>query len=492
LLVALVMLLSAGSAFAAQIVQTEDIADGAVVDAKISGPISSAKLDGSTLDVDSVDGMHASDFATASHGHEMVEVTGLQATLDAKAENSALATKADLEHGHNLTEVAGLVTELDGKADSLHGHGMLDVAGLQSALDAKADSAHGHDADDILTGVLPVDKLHTYAGVKVVHKGPADGQDSFNTISGALNQITDSSANNRYVVVVMPGVYDDEIVSAYNKQYIDVVGLDKNSVTIRGTGVGSRVVTLSQNSSLSNVTVVGDSLVLVDVSATGAAVENCNLQVSRSGGIGLYIQGVSRQKIQNVSVTTNIPGGAYGSNGLEIRASAASDMASIVIDNLQINGKFGYGVLIFATNDPDDPIKITNAKIATEGSIGLFMVYGHLALENVELESTYNNGARGLKVQSATNFRSSVKCRRCQFDAMYAVDIDADSEFMNSIFEGNVSSYANGGDGVLGSIKIGNSQIRGELTNYQGYSPMGIKLVNCFDANFDKIVDGDY
>jgi len=74
-------------------ITTEKIADHAVTDAKIAGPISASKISSNGLGADTVDGMHASDFAPAVHSHTIGEVSGLDAVL---------TSKADISHTHEI------------------------------------------------------------------------------------------------------------------------------------------------------------------------------------------------------------------------------------------------------------------------------------------------------------------------------------------------------------------------------------------------------
>ncbi|MBI5639933.1 MAG: hypothetical protein HZA17_05860 [Nitrospirae bacterium] len=50
-------------------IPTSKVADGAITDSKIAGPISGSKISSTGLNADTVDGMHASDLATAVHSH---------------------------------------------------------------------------------------------------------------------------------------------------------------------------------------------------------------------------------------------------------------------------------------------------------------------------------------------------------------------------------------------------------------------------------------
>jgi hypothetical protein len=119
--------------------------------------------------------------ASASHGHVINDISGLQAALDGKLNVGASFALNDLTnvnvagatanqflrftgavwvpvvfdgsmvatgtipaarlgtHGHAMSDVSGLQTALDGKAATSHTHSIANVTGLQAALDAKAD-----------------------------------------------------------------------------------------------------------------------------------------------------------------------------------------------------------------------------------------------------------------------------------------------------------------------------------------------------------------
>ncbi len=103
---------------------------------------------------------------------------------------------------------------VDGKhaadlAAALHTHSQSDVTGLTNALAGKADFNHDHD------DVYQKKDAH----VLVVS---LDGNGDFASPGDAINSITDSAENNRYLVRVMPGVYE---VSGLNvPDYVDLIG----------------------------------------------------------------------------------------------------------------------------------------------------------------------------------------------------------------------------------------------------------------------------
>lgn len=146
-------------------VTTDRLADGAVTDAKIAGPISPSKIPSAGLSADMLDGLHAGSFSTVMHGHEQV-----------------------------------------------------DVLGLPEALAGKASMAHDHP-----------EYAKKYANVIVVS---ADGLGDFTNPVDAVASITDASPTNRYLIKIMPGVYDITGQWLYHPSYVDLEGSGRGTTRI--------------------------------------------------------------------------------------------------------------------------------------------------------------------------------------------------------------------------------------------------------------------
>lgn len=127
---------------------------------------------GSGLDADTLDGKHASEFATSGHTHSAYaavshthnEYAPVSHTHDYAASNHTHSQYANSGHTHAISDVENLQSSLDGKANtshthnyaavnhthdyaaSEHTHAISEVTGLQSALDGKSSSSHTHSA----------------------------------------------------------------------------------------------------------------------------------------------------------------------------------------------------------------------------------------------------------------------------------------------------------------------------------------------------------
>lgn len=97
--------------------------------------------------------------ANKVHTHVIADVTGLQTSLDSKLDKSA--HDSDLSNMNAMfnqkadkTQIVAIETALDDKANSIHTHVISDVTGLQTSLDNKADLS-----GDTFTGQVLVPSL---------------------------------------------------------------------------------------------------------------------------------------------------------------------------------------------------------------------------------------------------------------------------------------------------------------------------------------------
>ena len=93
-----------------------------------------------------------------------------------------------------------------------------------------------------------------------MHKGPSDGVNTFNTINSALSQIAtlgDSCSGNPYLIIIGPGVYEEDI-SADGNICITLRGSGRENTKIIGAGQSMFTINLSRvNWTIENVSVHG-------------------------------------------------------------------------------------------------------------------------------------------------------------------------------------------------------------------------------------------
>jgi hypothetical protein len=78
--------------------------------------------------------------ADSIHTHEIVDIRGLEKTLN---------EKALIKHKHEIVDIQGLGSTLDEKASITHTHDIMDIKELESALNEKALLSHKHAIADI-------------------------------------------------------------------------------------------------------------------------------------------------------------------------------------------------------------------------------------------------------------------------------------------------------------------------------------------------------
>lgn len=226
---------------------------------------------------DNAAGVSAAKTATTSllakHTHYQSDVVGLDASLAAKA------TVADLTSVKS--DVTTLTSAVAAKAD---------ISALNAGLASKADAT----------------ALNTfqqkYANVIVVAKSGGDFTDPVS----AMNSITDASVDNRYLVKIMPGVYNitgrDTALEA--QSFVDIEGSGKDVTVLRKqdgwTAVHVGGVTNSEIRNLTIESLTGGMtsyvIPLIIAGPQSFQADNVNINIifapyGASGSIGVWLDG---------------------------------------------------------------------------------------------------------------------------------------------------------------------------------------------------------
>lgn len=146
-----------------------------------------------------------------------------------------------------------------------HTHYQSDVVGLTAALAAKADvSALATKADATTLSNYQA----KYANVIVVAKSGGDFTDPVS----AINSITSASESNQYLIKIMPGVYI--IPGLTMKEFVDIEGSGQNTTKLASQDLAAVTVGGASNSEIRDLTlennsdVYGGATVVVNTSAS--------------------------------------------------------------------------------------------------------------------------------------------------------------------------------------------------------------------------------
>ena len=164
-------------------------------------------------DADTVDGKHASDFATASHNHDAdyaeIDHTHTQyaaashthsdyasATHDHDEDYAAVGHTHDYagaSHTHAQSEITGLATALSGKANATHTHADYvttdDFSALETTVSGKANASHTHSQ---YANATDVEALETEVA------GKADASHTHTQYAAANHTHSDYVTNDTY------------------------------------------------------------------------------------------------------------------------------------------------------------------------------------------------------------------------------------------------------------------------------------------------------
>ncbi|MCX6785820.1 MAG: hypothetical protein NTZ18_03150 [Candidatus Komeilibacteria bacterium] len=304
-----------------------------------------------------------------------------------------------------------------------------DSAGYAQLATRPGAGVLGIAAEDLSEGqgkIKVLVDLGTYFAplAKVITVG-SSGSD-YKTITKALNSINDNSNENRYLIKVAPGVYNEQIIL---KDYVDVVGegsglvtvkSDKSPVVIASANARLEGATISSNNSSSEPMIVSinndnKEIILKDLKLD-AATDNPAVGVSITGNSGKimlseltfnsnFTQGIVNLGAADVSVMNSDLSSIIGT-------ALSAQNGRVLTYNNNFNGVLGdinvaQGARVESTGD--QYAKVSNAGVfldkTNRGKVDSdYIDYGWLAEQSAGLQINISAGqgyVNGVKVNTA-------------------------------------------------------------------------------------------
>jgi hypothetical protein len=250
--------------------------------------------------------------------------TAGSATTAATATNFSGSRAGDVTGGQSTTAVA----KLQGRAIS--------NAAPAAGQALKYDGAQWAPSPD-LNG--------DYQNYIIVAKSGGD----YTTITAALAAITTTSAANRYLIKVMPGVYNEAVTM---KPYVDIEGSGETNTTIAYTSFGSgATVTAAGPAEMRFLTVESSSL--------------------GSSGQAIYDQGTSNN-FRLTHVTLNVSGTAIETDGIYITGASDATLTDVRINVKGVSSNIGVN-LVQTTKSPTLINVSVSVSGATSSNVGIFV-----------------------------------------------------------------------------------------------------------------------
>lgn len=144
----------------------------------------------------------------------------------------------------------------------------------------------GIAATDVQAALAEIDGEKLIKPARIVTVSPAGHGGQYTSIQAAVDSITDAATGNRYVVLVYPGTYSEWVQTG---EYIDVIGVDRDTCIVSYTGDTYPTVVVESHSRVSNLTILRShatpktAVALADL-GVGGRVDHCKL-VSNQWGI---------------------------------------------------------------------------------------------------------------------------------------------------------------------------------------------------------------
>ena len=190
---------------------------------------------------------------------------------------------------------------------------------------------------------------------------------NFNTITAALNSITDAVANNRYLVWVALGTYTEPVTM---KPFVDIEGAGEDTTTISQPGSATLTGTLvgANNAALRSLTVrnTGGAANAIAIYNSAASPTLLHVTASASGGtlnnVGVHNGNSSAPTINDVTASAS---GGVGS----IKYGVRNNNSGATINNSVISTAGGDSYGIYNESAAGIiTIRVTNSRIAGDSS----------------------------------------------------------------------------------------------------------------------------
>lgn len=245
--------------------------------------------------------------------------------------------------------------------------------------------------------------------VRIVQPDNTDSTRVFTTIGAALSSISGASSTNRFIIKVMPGVYNETVTTS---SYVDIVGSGESNTVISSSTACSApnppdaaTLTIASDSSVKNLKVVnsgtGTCIAAVRFADNAVASAESITALATSGGhsVGIAITGSSSNvKLTNVKVNADSTDSEGYGLGIMIWGGSAEISHATVIGN---GGHTGYGVYSDgATVLRDSVLTATNP---SHSAAGIFSPSGSLSASNLTVTAVTTGDGYAYAVDAGSN-----------------------------------------------------------------------------------------